>query len=440
MPLPVPVLDNKTFDDLASEAQALIPRTFPAWTDRNPSDPGITLLELFAFLAEATYYQLDRIPARTLRRFAELAGTSGTASEPVEALLSRSVRTREAINRAVTPGDSEFVARSGIFAISPPLPLSLASGTPVVALTPLPGTVSLTAAAAAGNVQLTVTDASSLRAGDVLLLDGTAPGQVKPEFTTVTAVGSPSKGAVVTLAAPLASGHAAGPPLARMAQPAGVMPGTLLRDAPPGARVLTVDPSAGLPSGWLRLGTGPAATYVQATSAARTKVVTQVTSSANVYPADLVTTVLVVPSDGNPPPAPLLQAVFDLMRDRSPITTRVRVAAPRYCPVQVTATVVRAFPALLRKDTVQQRAQAALQRFLDPVLGGEGGSGWQFGRAVYRSELYQVLQDTTGVDHVQQLLLNGDPAVEALPLSPDPAQAAVSLVRLAAATVTVVDG
>ncbi len=158
------------------------------------------------------------------------------------------------------------------------------------------------------------------------------------------------------------------------------------------------------------------------------------------YPADLVTTVLVVPGDGSTsPPAQLLQAVFDLMRERSPITTRIRVSAPLYCQVKVAATVVRAFPALLRKDTVQQGAQAALQRFLDPVHGGEDGRGWPFGRAIYRSELYQVLQDTTGVDHVQALLLNGDPAAEALPLSPDPAQASLSLVRLTDAAVTVVD-
>ena len=43
MPLPVPTLDSRTWDELTAEAQALIPRYAPQWTDFNLSDPGITL-------------------------------------------------------------------------------------------------------------------------------------------------------------------------------------------------------------------------------------------------------------------------------------------------------------------------------------------------------------------------------------------------------------
>ena len=74
MPIPQLNLDDRTFDQLAAEGRALIPRYFPAWTDYNESDPGITLLELFAFFAEAAIYQTNRVPERSLQRFAALVG------------------------------------------------------------------------------------------------------------------------------------------------------------------------------------------------------------------------------------------------------------------------------------------------------------------------------------------------------------------------------
>jgi len=49
MPLTLPVLDDRSFDDLVAEARALIPALAPEWTNHNPSDPGITLIELFAW-------------------------------------------------------------------------------------------------------------------------------------------------------------------------------------------------------------------------------------------------------------------------------------------------------------------------------------------------------------------------------------------------------
>lgn len=170
--------------------------------------------------------------------------------------------------------------------------------------------------------------------------------------------------------------------------------------------------------------------------------IAQVIPATNVFPSDQVVKVLLVPSAGATtpvtPPA-LAQAVFQLLRDRSPITSRIQVVDPRYVPVRVAATIVRDFASLLRKDVVQQNAQAAVQAFLSPLTGGDDGTGWPFGRSVFRSELYQVLQDTAGVDHVQALLINGDATVSEVPLAADPATASVSLVQLTSVTVTVVD-
>ena len=62
MPVKVPTLDDRTYADLVREGVQLIPRHAPEWSNHNPSDPGITLLELFAYLAEIYLYRVDRIP------------------------------------------------------------------------------------------------------------------------------------------------------------------------------------------------------------------------------------------------------------------------------------------------------------------------------------------------------------------------------------------
>jgi hypothetical protein len=72
MPLPQVNLDSRRFDDLVAEMRALIPRYAPEWTNHNPSDPGITLIELLAWVTEATLYRTNRIPETTYLEFAKL--------------------------------------------------------------------------------------------------------------------------------------------------------------------------------------------------------------------------------------------------------------------------------------------------------------------------------------------------------------------------------
>jgi len=74
MPLPKPVLDNRTFDQLVAEGRGQLPRLCAPWTDYNASDPGMTLLELVAWLTEQNIYRLDRPSDETLREFVRLVG------------------------------------------------------------------------------------------------------------------------------------------------------------------------------------------------------------------------------------------------------------------------------------------------------------------------------------------------------------------------------
>ncbi|MBI1878915.1 MAG: putative baseplate assembly protein, partial [Chloroflexi bacterium] len=75
MPLPEPVLDDLRFQrDLVDEARRRIIRYCPEWTDYNLSDPGITLIELFAWMTEMIVYRLNRVPEKNYIKFLELLG------------------------------------------------------------------------------------------------------------------------------------------------------------------------------------------------------------------------------------------------------------------------------------------------------------------------------------------------------------------------------
>ncbi|HEY1294118.1 MAG TPA: putative baseplate assembly protein [Chloroflexota bacterium] len=72
MPLPLPDLDTRQWADLVDEGRSLIPRYAPTWTDHNVHDPGITLVELLAWLVELDIYRLNQIPQTHQRKFLAL--------------------------------------------------------------------------------------------------------------------------------------------------------------------------------------------------------------------------------------------------------------------------------------------------------------------------------------------------------------------------------
>jgi Baseplate J-like protein len=88
VPLPNPSLDDKTFAQIVDEARALIPRVAPGWTDHNVHDPGITFIELFAWLAEIQQYRLNRVAESSFVRFLRLAGLARLPQHPATARLT----------------------------------------------------------------------------------------------------------------------------------------------------------------------------------------------------------------------------------------------------------------------------------------------------------------------------------------------------------------
>ena len=91
MPLESPNLDDRTWQQLVESATARIRQDAPDWTDLSPSDPGIVLLELFAFLTEALIYRLNRVPDKLFIEFLRLIGVrlQPPAAAAVDLVFSR---------------------------------------------------------------------------------------------------------------------------------------------------------------------------------------------------------------------------------------------------------------------------------------------------------------------------------------------------------------
>ena len=82
MSLPTPNLDDRSFEEIVNEAIKLIPGKCNRWTDFNPSDPGITLIELMAWMTEMIIYRLNRVPEKSYIEFLSLMGISLKPPQP----------------------------------------------------------------------------------------------------------------------------------------------------------------------------------------------------------------------------------------------------------------------------------------------------------------------------------------------------------------------
>lgn len=82
MPLDPPQLDDRQFDDLFEEAKLRLRRYCPEWTDFNDSDPGIALVQLFAWLTELMLYRMNQIPEHHYISFLKLLKLERQAARP----------------------------------------------------------------------------------------------------------------------------------------------------------------------------------------------------------------------------------------------------------------------------------------------------------------------------------------------------------------------
>lgn len=262
MAIDIPSLDDRDFDDLFTESINLISKYLPDWTDRNPSDPGITLIELFSFLFENIFYRINRIPEKNLEYFAELVGVARKDGESIEELLKRANEELKSVQRAISLEDYELLARK----------------------------------AAAEEIS-------------------------------------------------------------------------------------------------------------------RVKVLVETSSSKNIFPAGQSIRIIIVPNKQGKTPRPnnvLCSKVYKFLRKNSLITSRVRVSGPVYTRVEIDIAVVLKSDFSFNREKALIKIEQSISKFLDPLSGGINGEGWEFGRSLFASELYDIVESIPEVDYVNKLILNGD--------------------------------
>lgn len=96
------------YESLLAEAMAQIPALCPAWTDHNPGDPGIALVELLAHLTEMLLFQARQVPDENLRALLQLARGAAwpcPPGQPIEAAIDETLQTLREPYRVVTAVD-----------------------------------------------------------------------------------------------------------------------------------------------------------------------------------------------------------------------------------------------------------------------------------------------------------------------------------------------
>ncbi|MCA1636354.1 MAG: baseplate J/gp47 family protein [Acidobacteria bacterium] len=297
MPITLPNLDDRRYADLVEEARSLIPTYAPEWTDHNESDPGMTLIELFSYLAEMLLYRLNRVT--DANRYAFLKLLDPDLKTPPGVSLEEQTRAtvlalREA-SRAITCADFEKLALEASERQTQPAMESVARAYCV----------------ARRNLEI---QNEAERAEEL------------PNHVSVVIVPRREE------------------------------------DGDEGGE----------------------------TEEERRK-------RARPQPSER-----------------LIGTVAAYLDERRLVTTLVHVAGPRYVQVRVQMTVrLTSDTQKSEREAVRERLEKNVLNFLSPLGGGPDGKGWPFGRNVYVSEIYEVLDRQPSVDYVKRSVVKiGDDSVE----------------------------
>src|SRR5437870_6842167 len=124
MPIASPQLDDLTYDRTVEEILRRIPVYAPEWTDYNDSDPGVTLIQLFAYLAEQVGYRLNRVPEKTYVEFLRLVGVTLDPAKPASTRMAFALAKPEIAEGVLIPAGTRITAKapqSPVFETDAPL-------------------------------------------------------------------------------------------------------------------------------------------------------------------------------------------------------------------------------------------------------------------------------------------------------------------------------
>jgi len=121
MPLPAPPIDSRSYRDIVAEALARVPVHNPEWNNFNDSDPGVTVLQVFAFMAESVIYRANLIPDRNRREFLRLLGIPLQPARPARTVVAFALQKGAAptvvgVSEELYAGSLPFVPERGLVA------------------------------------------------------------------------------------------------------------------------------------------------------------------------------------------------------------------------------------------------------------------------------------------------------------------------------------
>jgi predicted phage baseplate assembly protein len=110
MPLQAPNIDNRSFGDILAEARTRIPRYTPEWTDLNDNDPGIALVQLFAWMTDMLIFRMNQVPELNYIKFLQLLGIELRPAEPARAELTFPLRETQPEPTIIVPKGTQVAA------------------------------------------------------------------------------------------------------------------------------------------------------------------------------------------------------------------------------------------------------------------------------------------------------------------------------------------
>ena len=105
-----PVIDDRSFTDLVAEARSRIPRYTSEWTDLNDNDPGMALVQLFAWMTELQIFRLGQVPELNYLKFLELIGMELEPAQPARGWVTLPVEPGHPEEQVLIPQGAQIAS------------------------------------------------------------------------------------------------------------------------------------------------------------------------------------------------------------------------------------------------------------------------------------------------------------------------------------------
>ncbi len=137
-------------------------------------------------------------------------------------------------------------------------------------------------------------------------------------------------------------------------------------------------------------------------SIAKVKVLPETNDCFKYSPAEVAIVVVPFGETDRPLASPVLKKqIKKYVSQRAPGWVKVHVVDPLYIKMNVDVEVYTC--QIDKTATIEQSIMARLKEFLNPITGGPGAQGWDFGTLPCMSDVYALVQGIEGLEYVAQI-------------------------------------